>query len=54
MFEREIKLIGKNSFEHIQKASVCVIGLGGVGGHAVETLIRSGIKNIIIVDYDIV
>ena len=54
MFEREIKLIGKNSFEHIQKATVCIIGLGGVGGHAVETLIRSGIKNIVIVDYDVV
>jgi len=54
MFEREIKLIGQNNFDKIQSVSVCVIGIGGVGGHAVETLVRSGIKNIIIIDYDVV
>ena len=54
MFAREISLIGLNNLEKIKKSKVCVIGLGGVGGHAVETLIRAGIQNIIIIDYDFV
>ena len=54
MFTREISLIGNKNFDEIQKKCVCVIGIGGVGGHAIETLVRAGIKHIIIVDYDIV
>ena len=54
MFDREVKLIGLDNLEKIQKSKVCIIGLGGVGGHAVEALIRAGIENIIIIDYDIV
>lgn len=54
MFDREINLIGENNFNKLQAVTVCVVGLGGVGGHATETLVRAGIKNIIIVDYDVV
>ena len=54
MFDREIKLIGLENIEKIKKSKVCVVGLGGVGGHAVETLIRAGIENIIIIDYDFI
>ena len=54
MFDRVVKLIGEESLEKIRSARVAVIGLGGVGGYAVECLIRSGIEKIIIVDYDIV
>ena len=52
MFERLEKIIDKNSFNRIQNTTVAVIGIGGVGGYVVETLIRNGIKNIIIVDKD--
>ena len=52
MFERTIKLIGENNLNNIKNITVCIIGLGGVGGFAVESLIRSGIENIIIIDYD--
>lgn len=52
MFDREIKLIGIDNLEKIKTKVVAVIGLGGVGGYAVEALIRGGISNIIIVDYD--
>jgi len=54
MFEREIKLIGEDNYNKIKSKTVAVIGVGGVGGYSVEALIRSGIENIIIVDYDIV
>mgnify|MGYP002625052248 CR=1 FL=1 len=52
MFERTIKLIGEKNLLKIKAKTVCIIGLGGVGGSACEALIRSGIENIIIVDYD--
>lgn len=54
MFEREIRLIGEDNFNKIKSKIVAVIGLGGVGGYAVEALVRSGIEKIIIVDYDVV
>ena len=54
MFERVIKLIGEDNLKKIQSQKVMVIGLGGVGGYAVESLIRSGIENIVVVDYDII
>ena len=52
MFDRIIKFIGDDNFNKINNSSVLVIGLGGAGGTCVEALIRSGISNIIIVDYD--
>jgi len=54
MFEREIKLIGIDNYNKIKAKTVAVIGVGGVGGYAVEALVRAGIENLIIVDYDIV
>lgn len=52
MFERVISLVGDSNFEKIKKRTVLVVGLGGVGGYATEALIRSGISNIILIDFD--
>ncbi len=49
---RTIKMINKENFSLIQSKTVMVVGLGGVGGYACESLVRSGIKKIIIVDND--
>lgn len=54
MFERLITLIGKDNVNKLKKANVLIVGLGGVGGYALETLVRSGIYNLTIVDGDIV
>lgn len=54
MFERLITLIGEDNVNKLKKANVLIVGLGGVGGYALETLIRSGIYNLTIVDGDIV
>ena len=54
MFERTIKLIGESNFNKINTTTVAIIGIGGVGGYAVEALIRSGISSIILVDYDVI
>ncbi len=52
MFDRVIKLIGEENLDKIRSKTVCVVGLGGVGGYAVEGLVRSGIGKLILVDYD--
>ena len=52
MFERVEKLIGQDGLKKIQEKCVAVVGLGGVGGYAVESLVRSGIGKIILVDFD--
>ena len=53
MFTREEWLIG-DKLELIKSKTVLIIGLGGVGGYTLETLVRAGIGNVIIVDNDIV
>lgn len=54
MFERLITLIGEDNVNKLKKANVLIVGLGGVGGYALETLVRSGIYNLTIVDGDMV
>lgn len=54
MFERVEALIGSNNLEKLKQKTVLVLGIGGVGGYVVESLVRCGISNIIIVDHDIV
>ena len=53
MFDRLEKLIGKESLDKIKSKKILLVGLGGVGGISLEMLIRSGISNITIIDYDI-
>ena len=43
MFERLEKIIGKENLLRIKNTSVMVVGVGGVGGYVVESLVRSGI-----------
>ena len=52
MFERTISLIGIKNFNKIKEKNVLIIGLGGVGGYTVESLVRSGIHNLILIDHD--
>lgn len=53
-FKRTIELIGIDKFTLLKESTVLVLGLGGVGGHACESLARSGIGTLIIVDKDCV
>lgn len=52
-FERLELLIG-DKINKIKQINVLLIGLGGVGSYCCESLIRSGIEHITIVDNDII
>ncbi len=45
-------LLGDAAVDRLAAAKVVVIGVGGVGGYTVETLARSGVGNIKVVDAD--
>lgn len=54
IFQRTELLIGQENLEKLKNSHVIVFGLGGVGGGAVEALVRSAIGEISIVDFDTV
>lgn len=51
-FEGIKNLIGPQDFKKVQDAHVLIIGIGGVGSWVAESLVRSGIGNITIMDMD--
>ncbi len=51
-FSRTENLIGKENLISLKNAKIAVFGIGGVGGHVVEALVRSGVETIDIIDND--
>ena len=50
-FTRLEKIIGTDNVNQLSNKCVLVLGVGGVGGYVVESLVRSGIGKIIIVKF---
>jgi len=46
------RLYGESALENFKSAHVCVVGIGGVGSWSVESLARSGVGTITMVDLD--
>ena len=53
-FSRLRLQIGQEAFDRLQNARVAVFGIGGVGGHCVEALTRSGVGALDLIDNDTV
>lgn len=51
-FSRTELLLGKEGMERLYSARVAIFGIGGVGGHCVEALARSGIGEFDLIDND--
>ena len=51
-FDRTKRLLGADAMNKLKNSHVAVFGIGGVGGHAADALVRSGIGEITIVDSD--
>ena len=54
IFSRTRMLFGEDGMRRLADAHVAVFGLGGVGGQAAETLVRSGVGMLTICDNDTV
>lgn len=52
LFNREYLLLGEETMERIMNKRVIVFGVGGVGSWCAESLVRSGIQHLTIVDSD--
>ena len=52
IFRRSELLLGDEAMERIARKRVIIFGVGGVGSWCAESLIRSGIKHLTIVDSD--
>ena len=52
MFSRTRMLLGDAAMDRLKRARVAVFGVGGVGGHVVEALTRSGVGALDLVDSD--
>ncbi len=53
-FSRTELLLGKEGMKRLASARIAVFGIGGVGGHAAEALVRSGVGTLDIFDNDTV
>ena len=54
MDDRILKILSKEDLDKIKNLTVLIVGVGGVGGYSLESLARSGVKNIIIIDRTII
>lgn len=54
IFSRTKLLLGEDAMKKLKNSRVAVFGIGGVGGHAAEALVRSGIGTIDLIDNDVV
>jgi len=52
MKHKRCKDLFGNDFEKIKNTRIIILGVGGVGGFALDCLYKTGLENITIVDYD--
>ena len=54
MHDRTLKVLEKERFDSFKDKVILVAGLGGVGGTALEALLRSGFEHFVLIDFDTV
>ena len=53
-FSRTELMLGKDAMDRLASTRVAIFGVGGVGGYAFEALVRSGVGEIDVIDFDTV
>jgi len=51
-FQRTQLLLGQEKFAKIQAAHILILGVGAVGSVCAESLVRSGVQNLTLLDFD--
>ena len=54
IFQRAEQLLGSDNMERIAQQRVIIFGIGGVGSWCAEALVRTGVRKLTIVDFDVV
>jgi adenylyltransferase/sulfurtransferase len=54
MFSRQVSLLGKDNQNLIENSKITIVGLGALGSAVAHLLVRMGVKNLVLVDGDIV
>lgn len=54
IFDRTLIIMGEEAMDKLKHSHVAIFGVGGVGGYALEAIVRSGVGEITIVDNDTV
>jgi tRNA A37 threonylcarbamoyladenosine dehydratase len=52
LFSRVRSFFGEKEYINLENSFVIVVGLGGVGSHAANMLVRSGVRKVRLVDFD--
>ena len=52
LFSRVRAFFGEAEYSNLEHSFVIVVGLGGVGSHAANMLVRSGVRRIRLIDFD--
>lgn len=53
-FSRSARVFGEERLRKLNSSSVIIFGIGGVGGAALEALVRGGVGTIAVVDRDVI
>ena len=53
-FSRTELMLGEDAMKRLAATRVAIFGVGGVGGYALEALVRSGVGEIDVIDFDTV
>ena len=54
IFDRTRIVLGDDAIDKLKRSHVAIFGVGGVGGYALEAIVRSGVGEVTIVDNDTV
>ena len=52
IYQRTKLVIGDEAVERLKNSKVCICGIGGVGSYVMESLARTGVGNITVIDKD--
>ena len=54
IFDRTRIVLGDDAIDKLKRSHVAIFGVGGVGGYAIQAIVRSGVGAVTIVDNDTV
>ena len=52
-YKNNLGIMTSEELSSIQNKKIMIVGLGGLGGHVADSLVRLGVKELILVDFDV-